>query len=315
MTIAATDRRQPQRRESRMFQRLVTVSVLALAMSLASAIPSAAQSEGTFTLTVGTYLCDVNPYETSDATCEPAAGVVVVVTLESGEPIGSCTSESEPTPNGGVFSGCGVDGVPFNATLLVTEDTASIPAGYVPINSPQVFQTTDLIPGGGDGPVLDLIYVQAVEPPAATPQDTVSPTASVTDDAQGWPAAIYTGSCDDLGNVAAPLPAIHDPQGPPVGQASAIEASTTSTIVPVPLDLLIDQPHAIVVLESTAPSAADIACGDIGGVDNDDGELVIGLQQVGDSDFIGMAYLAYSPADPSQTAVSIFLAPGLATAS
>jgi hypothetical protein len=299
-----------------MFERFMSGPVLALALFVTAAIPGAAQSEGTFTLSVGTHLCDANPYETSNATCEPAAGVVVLVTLESGEHIGSCTSESEPTPNGGVYSGCGVDGVPFNATLLVAEDAATIPAGYVAVNSPQVFQTTDLIPGGGDGPVLDLIYVQVGEPPAATPQDTVPPAAADTNaEPQGRSAAIYTGSCADLGSVAATLPPIVDPNGPPVGQASAIEASTTSAIVPVSLNLLIDQPHAVAVLESTAPNAGVIACGDIGGVDNDDGELVIGLRQVSDSNFIGVAYLAYSPADPSQTAVSIFVIPDLGTPS
>lgn len=300
-----------------MFQRFMTVSLLVLAVLAIFAIPSTAQPEGTFTLSVGTHICDANPYETSNAACEPVAGIVVVVTLESGEFVGSCTSESGPTPYGGVYSGCGVDGVPFNVTLLVAEDAATIPAGYVPVNSPQVFQTTDMIPGGGDGPVLDLIYVQVGEPPAAAPQDN-APASDIgtSTDAQGRSAAIYTGNCADLGGVAAALPSIVDPQGPPVGQASAIEASTTSTPVPVSLDLLIDQPHAVAVLESNASNAEVIACGDIGGVDNDDGELIIGLQEVGESDFTGMAYtgmayLAYSPADGSQTSVSIFLAPGL----
>lgn len=296
-----------------MFQRLVTVSFLVLAMFAITAIPSAAQNEGTFNLSVGTLLCDANPYETSDATCEPVAGVVVV-TLESGEFVGSCTSESGPTPNGGSYSGCGVDGVPFNATLLVAEDPATIPSGYVPVNSPQIFQTTDIIPGGGDGPVLDLIYVQANEPPAAISQDSAPASGPDTNaEAQGRSVAIHTGNCADLGSVAAALPSIIDPQGPPVGQASAIQASTTSATVPVSLDVLIDHPHSVVVLESNTANSDVIACGDIGGVDNDDGELIIRLREVSDSDYSGMAYLAYSPADSSQTAVSIFLAPGLRT--
>jgi hypothetical protein len=113
-------------------------------------------------------------------------------------------------------------------------------------------------------------------------------------------AAIYSGSCDQLGDLQADLPNIVDPQGCPVGQASAIEAATTSTTVGISLDVLIDQEHAVVVLESNTPDADVIACGDIGGIDDVDGELVIGSRELDKSEFTGIAYFAYNATNGSK---------------
>lgn len=289
---------------------LAVLVVLALTAPLGPA--AAAQREGTFTLSVGTTICDANPYETQGANCGPVDGVLVVVTLESGELVGSCTATTVATPNGGALSGCGVEGVPFNATLIVSEDETTLPPGYMPVNSPQVYQSTDVIPGGGDGPVLDIINIPVETPltnadtiPTPTPAPSTAPTV-------GRHAAVYAGSCATLGDVVAPLPTIIAPQGPAVGQPTAIEAAAMATTVAIPLDLLIDQPHAVAVRASEAPDAWVVACGDIGGVDNDDGQLVIGLREVGASGVTGITYLAYNAADGAQTDVSIFLAEGLA---
>jgi hypothetical protein len=92
-------------------RRFVAVIVL-LALSM-SGTASAAQTDDTFTLSISAANCDLNPFVARDATCTPVAGPVVVVSLESGEFVGSCTLETFPTPYGGVASGCGVDGVEF----------------------------------------------------------------------------------------------------------------------------------------------------------------------------------------------------------
>lgn len=302
-----------------MFTRILLVTML-LSMLLAVGMRfGVAQEEDTLGLSIGAYNCDANPFENPNATCVPNGGTVINVTLESGEFIGSCTLETFATPNGGVVSVCGVEGVPFNSTLIISEDESTLPAGYVPINSPQVFQTTDIIPGGGDGPVIEFINVLIDDGPASVSNEIPNEDPAVPEEAEevapepeGRASAIYTGSCDELGEVAATLPNIVDPQGRPVGQSSAIEAGTASSTIDVSLDVLLDKEHAVAVLESNTPDADVIACGDIGGVDNDDGELVIGLREVDGSGFAGVVYLAYNEADGSQTNVSAFLAEGLA---
>lgn len=325
-----------------MFTRNITATMLLAVLLVFGAGVGVAQ-EDTFTLSVGAYNCDADPQQNSNVTCVPNGGTEIIVTLESGEFVGSCVLETFDTPNGGVGSGCGVDGVPFNSTLVLYEDESTLPAGYVATNSPQVFQTTDIIPGGGDGPVITFTNVLVDQGLADAPAEepTVSDVADDNSPAEEEPAddgpaserdeeptaserevdaresdrraaAIYTGSCDRLDDVAAELPNIVDPQGRAVGQASAIEAATSSTTVDVSLDVLLDEEHAIVVVESNTLDSDVIACGDIGGVDNDDGELVVGLSEVDGSGFTGMVYLAYSGADASQTSVSIFLAEGLA---
>ena len=288
-----------------------------------SAIPSAEESallqaEDTFTLSISAFNCDTDPGSSVNARCVSNAGTVVTVSLESGSLIGSCTLEPFETPYGGVASVCGVVGVPFNSTLIVAEDLTTLPAGYTAINSPQVFVTTDLIPGGGDQAVINFFNVlQGQERTAVPNQVPESPTAveEPARDEEVRPAAIHAGSCDDLGRVQTVLSDALPPQGPPVGQRSAIEAETGSTTADVSLDDLIDEDHAIAVLESDDQDAEVIACGDIGGTDDDDGALIIGLQEVDDSDFTGIAYLAYNGSDATLTDVSIFVAEGLASES
>ncbi|MEA2584804.1 MAG: hypothetical protein QOF33_2889, partial [Thermomicrobiales bacterium] len=52
-----------------------------------------------------------------------------------------------------------------------------------------------------------------------------------------------------------------------------------------------------------------IACGDIGGVVDANGQLVVGLAEVNDSGFTGIAFLAPNADDPNSTDVSTFIAP------
>lgn len=286
--------------------------------------PTPLQREGAFTLSVSAINCSADPRTSTDASCVPNGGTVVTVSLESGTFVGSCTLETLSSPFG-LVSICGVEGVPFNSTLVIAEDPSTLPAGYMAINSPQVFVTTNLIPGGGDQAVITFINVlqgggetsaptQVPKTPAAIQPDVTG----ATDDAgvrEGRPAAIYAGSCNDLGRIEADLSAVLTPEGRSIGQKSATEAESGSTMVDVSLDSLITEDHAVVISESDDEDAEVIVCGDIGGTDDDDGALVIGLQEVGSSGFTGIAYLAINGSDSMLTDVSIFVAEGLADAS
>jgi len=101
------------------------------------------------------------------------------------------------------------------------------------------------------------------------------------------------------------------PQGRTIGQDVAIEAETGSTTADVSLDNLIDEDHAIAVLESDEDDAAVIACGEFGGSDDGDGVFVIGLREVEGSGYAGIAYLASPDTSGALTDVSIFVAEGL----
>jgi hypothetical protein len=266
---------------------------------------------GTFSLSISGYNCEIDPTNIGigNGGCEQNGGAVVTVALQGGEVIGSCTLELVPTPYGTLASICSVPGVPLNSTLVISVDEATLPAGYVAVNSPQVFEVGDIIPGGGDQSIISLYFVRqdgdgGDDGDGSPPIGNGEPTSR--------PAMIHAGTCDDLGPVDVVLADVLTPRGPAVGLASGIEAASGSTTVAYSLDVLIDEPHAIVVRAAAVNGAPVLVCGDVGGVDNDDGALVVGLSEVDDSGFVGIAYLAYNAVDGSRTDVSVFLAEGLA---
>ncbi len=140
--------------------------------------------------------------------------------------------------------------------------------------------------------------------PAAWAQDA-TPTA---DDALvPRPVHIHSGTCDELGDVVAPLADLTAPEGDRVGQRRADLAETSSTSVPLTLDAILGADHAINVHLSSEEIGTYIACGNIGGVLDANGALVIGLSEDSNSGYTGIAYLAPG-ADGASTDVSVFIA-------
>jgi hypothetical protein len=138
-----------------------------------------------------------------------------------------------------------------------------------------------------------------------------SPAAEVA----GHPIHIHSGNCaDGVGDVIQPLTDVAGPAGTTVGQESAIVAETSFTTVPMALDAILAEDHAINVHESQENIGNYIACGDLGGVLNDLGALVVGLAEQNDSGFSGIAFLVPNAADPGQTDISVFVAEGLSEA-
>jgi plastocyanin len=135
--------------------------------------------------------------------------------------------------------------------------------------------------------------------------------AAQDDEAGAHPAHIHSGSCADLGDVVYPLTDITPIGGDTdrTGAASAIPVEGSTTVVDTPLQDLVDGDFAINVHLSADEIGTYIACGDIGGaVTTDEGEqdpeLIIGLGELNDSGYSGIAWLG---ADGDRTRVAVYL--------
>jgi hypothetical protein len=159
--------------------------------------------------------------------------------------------------------------------------------------------------------VMTLIGAVAISSGPGSRAQEASPAAEVA----GHPIHIHSGNCaDGVGDVIQGLTDVVGPSGTTVGQESAIVAETSFTTVPMALDAILAEDHAINVHESQANIGNYIACGDLGGVLNDQGALVVGLSEQNDSGESGIAFLVPNAADPTQTDVSVFLAEDLSGA-
>ena len=152
--------------------------------------------------------------------------------------------------------------------------------------------------------------------PGATAQEA-TPVAEATPQAAAIvlrPIHIQSGDCTTLGEVVQPLTDLTAPAGELVGQGDAATVAESSfTTVPVTLDVLLATPHAINA--HLSPEAIDtyIACGEIGGIFDINGQLIIGLRESSGSGYTGIAFLIPGD-DGASTNVSVFLAPVLGAA-
>ena len=120
------------------------------------------------------------------------------------------------------------------------------------------------------------------------------------------PAEVLSGSCDEPGEIITSLTPLETPEGEAQGQGAAIEAESSYTTIPIPLESLLSGQTNITVLLSEEPSETVVACGEIGGVLDEGGSLVVKLSARNGSGFSGIAFLA--PGDPGTTGASVFLA-------
>jgi len=130
--------------------------------------------------------------------------------------------------------------------------------------------------------------------------------AVAQDAAETFAVHIHAGTCDNPGDVVAPMTSLTSPAGERAGAGSATIAATSYSAVPLALDALLANPHAIDV--HRAADDVSIACGEIGGVRDDNGALSVGLRPANASGFSGIAYLGPLAGNLSQTGISTFLA-------
>jgi hypothetical protein len=152
-----------------------------------------------------------------------------------------------------------------------------------------------------------LAGMMALGGPAAWAQDA---TPEAADLLAPRPAHIHTGTCDEVGEVVGPLTDLGGAiGGDRVGQARrAIPAQSSFTSVPLTLDAILGADHVVNVHLSAEEIDTYIACGEIGGRISPEGAVIIGLRELNDSGFTGIAYLAPG-ADGASTDVSVFVAP------
>jgi plastocyanin len=145
-------------------------------------------------------------------------------------------------------------------------------------------------------PVAVLVVLVSMSAPLARGQEA--------EDAP-HPAHIHSGTCDNLGDIVAPLSDVTElTAGEVFGAPTAVLVKESETDVALPLGDILSAPHAINVHESAEAIQNYIACGDIGGRVID-GDLTIGLRELNDSGHHGVAVLA--GADDG-TAVKVYLA-------
>ncbi len=140
--------------------------------------------------------------------------------------------------------------------------------------------------------------------PAATPAD------AVVEVAEPRPAHIHAGSCPEVGDVVGPLNDLTTATGDAAATdtgSGAIPAEYSFTTVPLTLEAILGGEHAINVHESAENIQNYIACGDLAGSLDANGSLVVGLGELNDSGYTGIAVLSPSLTEGS-TDVSVFIA-------
>ena len=159
------------------------------------------------------------------------------------------------------------------------------------------------------GGAAALAGMVAFSGPAAWAQDATPEAAEAM---APRPAHIHVGNCDEVGEVVVPLTDLTGAAGGDrVGQARrAIAAENSFTSVPLTLDAILDADHVINVHLSADEIDTYIACGEIDGFLTPDGALIVGLRELNDSGFTGIAFLSPG-ADGASTDVSTFIAPNI----
>lgn len=141
-------------------------------------------------------------------------------------------------------------------------------------------------------------------------------TSAADEDGAPHPAHIHSGTCTELGDVVYPLTDISAAMmmdGTPMaamghdmdmsGEAIKVEASFTT--VPSTLADLLASPYAVNIHESAENIGNYIACGNIGGVMMGTSDLAIGLGELNDSGYSGVA--TFHDNGDGTTLVSVYL--------
>jgi plastocyanin len=142
----------------------------------------------------------------------------------------------------------------------------------------------------------------------------LSQRGAVAQDAESHPAHIHSGTCGDgLGDVVFPLSDVSESvlvNGTPIagavgGATDAVPVAVSGTTVASSLADLLAAPFAINVHESAENIGNYIACGNIGGALIGTSDIAIGLAELNESGYNGVATL-HDNGDGT-TAVSVYL--------
>lgn len=133
-------------------------------------------AQRTWTASIQVTNCDA-----ARANCEAASGIVINISLASGEFLGSCTlGEPEMSPWGVAISVCTIPGLPYQEDFVATQDPSTIPAGYEPVQASLTLRVDDIHPGGGDQPTFGFTNVRTDAGSSTQSRDTSTATGSAT---------------------------------------------------------------------------------------------------------------------------------------
>jgi hypothetical protein len=156
------------------------------------------------------------------------------------------------------------------------------------------------------GAAMPVAMAQDATPVAEEAAPEATPVAAVP---IARPVHIHSGDCVALGDVVVPLTDLTAPVGEGAGQADeATQAESSFTVVPMTLDAMLASDHAINVHLSAESIDTYIACGEIGGVVDINGALIVGLREQNNAGYTGIAFLQPN-IDGVSTDVSVFIAP------
>ena len=137
---------------------------------------------------------------------------------------------------------------------------------------------------------------------------------ALAQDEESHPAHIHSGTCGDgLGDVVYPLSNVSESvlvngtpaAGAAAGATDAIPVAISGTTIQTTLADLVAEPYAINIHESAENIGNYIACGNIGGTMIGTSDLAIGLGELNESGYSGVATL-HDNGDGT-TAVSVYL--------
>ena len=140
-------------------------------------------------------------------------------------------------------------------------------------------------------------------------------TQATDEESTAHPAHIHSGTCQELGDVVFPLNDV-SPSMPADGSQPATEhegamddgaipVAVRITTVDSALADLLASPHAVNIHESAANIGNYIACGAIGGTMMGSSDLAIGLGELGESGYSGIA--TFHDNGDGTTVVSVYL--------
>lgn len=123
----------------------VLVIVLGLVTVLSAGTSAQNDPDGQYNVVVISSTCDASLNDTADATCEALPGATILFNAENGTLLGQCVTELG-TFDGAPSASCTFP-VDYGTTVIVSQDPATVPEGYV------LFQNNLAIsvPEAGDG--------------------------------------------------------------------------------------------------------------------------------------------------------------------
>lgn len=165
-------------------------------------------TQETWTASVQVKLCDSASGAGAEPTCFAQSGIVVNISMVNGDFLGSCTSsEPYPTPWGVDISTCEVPGMPFNQDIIASQDPATIPAGYAPMQETISLGVGNLIPGGGDQATFTFTNVLTDSGSTVPSEPEASTGATLTITTRGCPEGFDPNTGDFWMECTIPLDA------------------------------------------------------------------------------------------------------------